>query len=201
MFQQRCRVIRLATIEHSGRRVCTEAARDWSHMAIDTTTDTTIRPFHVDFPQQALDDMRRRISATRWPEARDGLRRLSGRVVGTDAGPGALLGDRLRLEQVRGEAERPTELHHRDRWARHPFPSRPLPTRGCPAPDRHARMARLDHRAAEDHRAPHQSDRTRRHCPGRLSPGDPVAARPRLLGKAGHAPAGIRPASPVPGSC
>jgi hypothetical protein len=37
-------------------------------MAIGTTTDTTIRPLHIEFPQQALDDMRRRISATRWPE-------------------------------------------------------------------------------------------------------------------------------------
>jgi pimeloyl-ACP methyl ester carboxylesterase len=31
-------------------------------------TDTTVRPFHIDFPQEALNDMRRRISATRWPE-------------------------------------------------------------------------------------------------------------------------------------
>ena len=37
-------------------------------MARGATTDTTIRPFHIEFPQQALDDMRRRISATRWPE-------------------------------------------------------------------------------------------------------------------------------------
>ena len=46
--------------------------RDWSPMAVGTTTDlatdTTIRPFHIGFPQQALDDMRRRIGATRWPE-------------------------------------------------------------------------------------------------------------------------------------
>src|SRR6476659_3782541 len=27
----------------------------------------TIRPFHVNFPQSALDDLRRRIGATRWP--------------------------------------------------------------------------------------------------------------------------------------
>ena len=31
-------------------------------------TDTTVRPFRVDFSEDALDDMRRRISATRWPE-------------------------------------------------------------------------------------------------------------------------------------
>ena len=29
--------------------------------------DVTIRPFHVDVPDQALDDLRRRIEATRWP--------------------------------------------------------------------------------------------------------------------------------------
>jgi pimeloyl-ACP methyl ester carboxylesterase len=29
--------------------------------------DTTIRPFHVDIPEEALDDLRRRIAATRWP--------------------------------------------------------------------------------------------------------------------------------------
>ena len=32
------------------------------------TQDTTVRPFHIDVPEQALDDMRRRILATRWPE-------------------------------------------------------------------------------------------------------------------------------------
>ncbi|HVI91489.1 MAG TPA: alpha/beta fold hydrolase [Dongiaceae bacterium] len=31
-------------------------------------TGDTIRPFHVNFPQAAIDDMRRRISETRWPE-------------------------------------------------------------------------------------------------------------------------------------
>jgi hypothetical protein len=29
--------------------------------------DSTIRPFRVDIPEQALDDLRRRIAATRWP--------------------------------------------------------------------------------------------------------------------------------------
>ena len=32
------------------------------------TDDGTIRPFQIDFPQEAVDDMRRRIAATRWPE-------------------------------------------------------------------------------------------------------------------------------------
>jgi pimeloyl-ACP methyl ester carboxylesterase len=31
------------------------------------TTETTIRPFRVDVPEEDLDDLRRRIAATRWP--------------------------------------------------------------------------------------------------------------------------------------
>jgi pimeloyl-ACP methyl ester carboxylesterase len=31
-------------------------------------TDMTVRPFRINFPEDALDDMRRRINATRWPE-------------------------------------------------------------------------------------------------------------------------------------
>ena len=30
--------------------------------------DTTVRPFQIEFPQDQLDDLRRRINATRWPE-------------------------------------------------------------------------------------------------------------------------------------
>jgi hypothetical protein len=30
--------------------------------------DTSIRPFHFDVPDEALNDLRRRIEATRWPE-------------------------------------------------------------------------------------------------------------------------------------
>jgi pimeloyl-ACP methyl ester carboxylesterase len=32
------------------------------------TEDNSIRPFHINVPQEALDDLRRRIAATRWPE-------------------------------------------------------------------------------------------------------------------------------------
>jgi pimeloyl-ACP methyl ester carboxylesterase len=39
-----------------------------STAAPTTTGKTAIRPFRVHIPQQALDDLRRRIAATRWPE-------------------------------------------------------------------------------------------------------------------------------------
>jgi pimeloyl-ACP methyl ester carboxylesterase len=34
----------------------------------EATDSTAIRPFHVDIPAEALDDLRRRIAATQWPE-------------------------------------------------------------------------------------------------------------------------------------
>ena len=33
-----------------------------------TMTAVEIRPFHIDFPEEALSDLRRRALATRWPE-------------------------------------------------------------------------------------------------------------------------------------
>ena len=38
-----------------------------SAMPTAAAEDTTIRPFRVDTPEEALDDLRRRIAATRWP--------------------------------------------------------------------------------------------------------------------------------------
>jgi hypothetical protein len=37
-------------------------------MAQDTMTHPAVRPFQVDVPEEDLDDLRRRILATRWPE-------------------------------------------------------------------------------------------------------------------------------------
>ena len=39
-----------------------------SSSTAETTAATEIRPFHFDIPHEALDDLRRRIAATRWPE-------------------------------------------------------------------------------------------------------------------------------------
>jgi pimeloyl-ACP methyl ester carboxylesterase len=36
-------------------------------MTHDTMTEAAVRPFHVDIPEEDLDDLRRRIAATRWP--------------------------------------------------------------------------------------------------------------------------------------
>ncbi len=83
------------------------------------------------------------------------------------SGAGPLLGDRVRLAQGRSEAEGAAAVHHRDRWAGHPLHSRALEARRRVAAGRLARLARLDHRAAQDHRPADQS-----HGPWRRAPSD-----------------------------
>ena len=87
---------------------------------------SAIRPFHFTAADEALVDLRRRIAATRWPDRETVNDTSQGVQLATMQAARALLGDRLRLAQGRGEAQRLPALHHRDRRARHPFHSRPL---------------------------------------------------------------------------
>ncbi len=93
------------------------------------------------------------------------------------------------------------QLRDRDRRSRHPLHPRSLPARGRVAAHRDPRLARLDHRAAEDHRPAHQPDRARSECVRCLPSRDPVAAGIRLLGQADGGPGGIPPAPHGPGRC
>ena len=133
--------------------------------------------------------------------AREGGRRgcLPGRAAGDDPGARALLGDRVRLAQVRGEAERLPAVHHRDRRAGHPLRPRALQARGRAAADRLPRMAGLVHRADEDRRPAHRPHGARRQRVGRLRRGDPEHAGLRVLGQADRERAGTRSASGAPG--
>ena len=155
-----------------------------------STDKNAIRPFQMTFPDDELTDLRRRIEATRWPDREtDASQGVSAR---DDAGTRALLGDRVRLAQGRGEAERPAAVHHRDRRGRHSFHSRSFEARRCVAAHRLARMARLGHRAAEDHRSPDQSHGPRRHGIGRFRCGDPEHAGLRVFRQADHDRLGTR---------
>ena len=145
---------------------------------------TAIRPFTIDIPEADLEDLRARIAATRWPEKETVDDALAGRAAGDDAGARALLGDRVRLAQVRGQAQLGAQLHHRDRRARHPLRPRSLQARGRAAARRLPRMARFGHRAVEDRRPAHRPHRARRERVGRLPRGDPQHAGLRVLGQA-----------------
>ena len=58
---------------------------------------TAIRPFTVDIPQAAIDELRRRIAATRWPSRELVADRSQGVQLDDAPGARALLGDRVRL--------------------------------------------------------------------------------------------------------
>ena len=78
------------------------------------STETTIRPFRVDVPEEDLLDLRRRIAATRWPSKELVEDRSQGVKLATIQELARILGDGSRLAQVRGETERPTAVQDGD---------------------------------------------------------------------------------------
>jgi hypothetical protein len=71
-----------------------------------------IRPFHVNVPEAELTELRRRINATRWPERETVTDQSQGVQLGTVQTLARLLGERIRLAQVRGKIAVPAELPH-----------------------------------------------------------------------------------------
>ena len=163
-------------------------------MSSTVETANELRPFHVDMPEEAP---RRPAPAPRrdaLAQPGAGRRSVPGRAAGHAAGTRPLLGDRARLAQGRGEAERAAAVHDRDRRGRHPLHPRQVAARERVAADHDARLARLGHRAARDRRPADRPDRSRRHPRGRVPPGAAVSARLRLLGRADRARLGRPPA-------
>jgi len=59
-----------------------------------------IRPFHVDIAEDALDDLRRRITGHELAGEGDRRGSVAGRAAGNDSGTRTVLGDGVRLAQV-----------------------------------------------------------------------------------------------------
>lgn len=108
---------------------------------------------------------------------------LARRAARDDAQARGLLADGLRLAQGRGAAQCVAAVRDDDRWRRHPFHSCPLEEQKRAADHHHARLARLDHRTAEDHRSAHEPDRARRQCSRFVRRRDSVAAGLRFFGQ------------------
>ena len=152
-----------------------------------TMVETEIRPFRVEFKEEQIDDLRRRIAATRWP-SKELVQDRSQGVAGDRPGARALLGDRLRLAQSRSEVQRAAAVQDRDRRRRHPLHPREVEARGCAAADHDPRLAGLDHRTARGRRPADGPDRTRVVVRrGRLRPRPSLRAGLRLLGRADRA--------------
>ena len=59
-----------ALLRRGAGRIQLTALTEPTEVVMSSTVETAIeiRPFHVDIPEEALDDLRRRIAATHWPE-------------------------------------------------------------------------------------------------------------------------------------
>src|SRR5262249_10197365 len=81
-------------------------------VVVSTTVESAfeIRPFHIDVPQEELDGLRSRIEATRFVDEETVGDQSQGVQFGDDSETRALLGDGVRLAQVRGEAECPAQF-------------------------------------------------------------------------------------------
>ena len=168
-------------------------AADAGASAGRSAEDLSIRPYTVQIPQAALDDLRRRIAATRWPDQETVDDRSQGAQLDKAARAGSLLGHGLRLAKGRSEAERPSAIRHDDRRRRHSFHPPPFAPSERDPGNRHARLAGIRHRATQDHRSAHGSNRARRKRRGRFRRRHPVLAGLRLLRQADSHRLGPRP--------
>ena len=146
-------------------------------MSTTVNTATEIRSFEIEVPEEQIDDLRRRIAATRLPSKELVEDRSQGVQLATIQELARYWSHRLRLRADRDEAERPAAVHDRDRRRGHPLHPRQVPARGRGAADHDPRLARLGCRAARDRRPAHRPDRARRKCRGRVPPRAAVHTR------------------------
>ena len=90
-------------------------------MSATVETATEIRSFQVEIPEEQIDDLRRRIAATRLPTKELVEDRSQGVQLATMQELARYWGTDYDLGQGRGEAERAAAVHDRDRRDRHPL--------------------------------------------------------------------------------
>ena len=112
------------------------------------TGSDAIRPFQVNFPQEELDDLRRRVAATRWPERETVTDTTQGVQLATMKKLAQLLGDGLRVAQMRGRLKA-CRISSPRSMASTFISFTFVQARECVADHRHTWVARLDYRAAE----------------------------------------------------
>ena len=103
----------------------------------------SIRPFTVNIPEDEITELRRRIAATRWPDRETVDDQSQGIQLAKLQAARRILGQRLRLAQGGGEAQRPAAIRHRNRRRRHPFHPCSLEASHCLADDHHSWLAGL----------------------------------------------------------
>ena len=90
-------------------------------MSTTVQTATDIRPFHVDIPDEALDELRAASPRRAGPVRELVADRSQGVQLATIQALARYWDDRLRLAQGRSEAQRLAPVHDRDRRRGHPL--------------------------------------------------------------------------------
>ena len=156
-------------------------------MAVTTAKsagDTTIRPFTIETPEADLEDLRARIAATRWPEKETVEDPSQGVQLATMQALARYWATEYDWRKCEAKLKAlPHFITEIDGLDIHFIHVRSKHEDALPLIV-YARMARIGHRAAEDHRSTHQSDGAWRERVGRVPPGDPVDARLRVLRQA-----------------
>ena len=152
--------------------------------AVDSSA---IRPFTIDVPEEQLEDLRRRIAATRWPtkelvaDRSQGVQLATMRKTSRATGRATTTGARAEAK-LNALSQFTTEI---DGVEIHFIHVKSRERTRCA--DHDARLARLGRRAARNRRPADRPDRSRRHPRGRIPPGAAVHARLRLLRRADRA--------------
>ena len=165
----------------------------------DTTTasaETEVRPFRIDVPEREIEELRRRIDATRWPTKELVADRSQGvqlaamqelaRYWTTEYDWRRCEARLNALPQFKTEIDG-LNIHFIHVKSRHENALPLIMTHGWPGS--------ID-RAARDHRPPHRPDRARRTRRGRVPPRAAVDPRLRLLRRADRARLGPHPHRP-----
>ena len=118
-----------------------------------------IIPFKVEIGSAGIEDLRRRLAATRWPDAETVGDWSQGIPLAYMQELCALLGRRATTGARARRAQRLPAVHDHDRRPRHPLPARALAARRRAAAGDDPRLAGLDRRVPEGHRAAHRPDR------------------------------------------
>ena len=112
-------------------------------MSTTVDTATEIRSFHIEIPEEQIDDLRRRIAATRWPTKELVEDRSQGVQLATMQELARYWATEYDFGAGRGEAERAAAVHDRDRRGGDPLHPRQVAARERVAADHDARLARL----------------------------------------------------------
>ena len=142
----------------SGRQSSLPNPGTWRAMS----SETEIRPFRVEMPEEAVADLRRRIAAARLPSKELVEDRSQGVQLATIQELARYWTTDYDWRTSEAQAQRAAAVQDRDRWGGHPLHPCQVAARERAAVDHHPWLARLGHRAARSRRPAHRSDGARR---------------------------------------